>query len=106
MVARTETPQLYLLTVLNFFGVAIAPFHGYFRVCICIHEHVESTVAIQHGQEGYGCCYLAEYGLDLGLDFCLGLFFWRIIGTASSISIIGRIGLLVDVLWCKVFVVC
>lgn len=51
MVACAETPELDFLAVLDFFRVAIAPFQWNFGVSVCVHEHIESTVPIQHGQE-------------------------------------------------------
>ena len=53
MIARAETPELHFLAVFNLFRVAIAPLKRDFGVSVCVHEYVESTVPIQHGQEGH-----------------------------------------------------
>ena len=74
MVARAETSQLHLLPILNLLRVAISPFHRHFGVRICVDQDVERAIAgIELGQEGHGCCDLAEDGLDFELDLLLCL---------------------------------
>jgi hypothetical protein len=74
MITRAETPQLDLLPILNLLRITVAPLHRHIRVCIRIHQDVECAVAIELWEEGYGCCDLTENGLNLFLDFFLGLF--------------------------------
>jgi hypothetical protein len=87
MIARAETPQLHLFAVLDLLGVAVAPFKGNFRVCVCVDEHIECAVAVQHRQKGDGSRNLSEDGLDFCLYLCLGLLLWCIITPVSRVSI-------------------
>jgi hypothetical protein len=66
-----EAAQHHFLSVLDFFGVGITPFERDFGVGVCVDEHVEGTVPIEHGEERHGCSDLAEEGLDLLLDVFL-----------------------------------
>lgn len=69
MISSAETPQLHLLAVLDILGVAIAPFYGNVRISVSVDEDVESAIAVELWEEGYGGGDLSEYGLNLGLDF-------------------------------------
>lgn len=51
MVVGAEASELHLLCVLDFFGVAVAPFYGDLGVGIGVYQNVECAVAIQDGQE-------------------------------------------------------
>ena len=74
MTTRTKTPQLHLLPILNLLGIAIPPLQRHLAVRIGVHQHVERAVAVERREEGHGCCDLAEYGLDVGLDLSFGFF--------------------------------
>ncbi len=75
MITRTKAPELHLLSILDFFRVAVAPFQGHVRVRVGVHENVEGAVAVEHGEEGHACGDLPENGLDFGLDFGFCFFF-------------------------------
>lgn len=72
MVVGAEAPKLYLLGILDIFGIAVTPFDRNFRVCICVDKDVECAVAVQHGKECNRGSDLSEDSLDLLLDllFC------------------------------------
>lgn len=72
VVVGAEAPKLYLLGILDIFGITVAPFDRYFRVCICVDKNVECAVAVQHGKECNRGSDLSEDSLDLLLDllFC------------------------------------
>lgn len=47
MVTSTKAPQLHLLTILDLFGVAIAPFNRYIRIGVGVYQHIERAIAIE-----------------------------------------------------------
>lgn len=47
MVTSTKAPQLHLLTILDLFGVAIAPFNRYIGIGVGVHQHIEGAIAIE-----------------------------------------------------------
>jgi hypothetical protein len=77
MVARTETPQLHLLAILDLLRIAISPLHRHFTIRIRIHQHIERAISIQLWQECDRGRYLAKNRLDLGLDFSFRFLYWR-----------------------------
>lgn len=74
MIAGAKTPQLHLLPVLDLLGIAIPPFDRHVGVGVGVDEDVEGAVAVELGEKGDGGGDLAEYRLDLRLDFFFGLF--------------------------------
>jgi hypothetical protein len=80
MITRTETSQLHFLAVFDLLCIAISPFHGHFRVSVCVDQDIEGAVSgIELREECDRGSDLAENGLDFELDFFLGLF-WRRLG--------------------------
>lgn len=47
MITRAEASQLHLFAIDDFLGVGIAPFDRHIAVGICVHENIESAVALQ-----------------------------------------------------------
>ena len=87
MIARTETPQLHLLSVLNLLRVTVPPFHRHLRVRIRVNQDVERAIpGVELREEGYGGCNLAEDGLDLELDLLLCLL-WGWVGGVSVVEV-------------------
>lgn len=82
MVIGAETPQLYLLRIGDLLCVAVAPFHGHFRVRISVDEDVECILSIQDREKGDRGNNLTEYSLDLFLD----LFFRLLCGVGGRVS--------------------
>lgn len=69
MISSAETPQLHLLPILDFFGVAISPLYWDVRISVSVDKDVESAIAVELWEERHGGGDLSENGLDLGLDF-------------------------------------
>lgn len=88
MIARAETSQLHLFAILNLLGVTVTPLQGNLGVGVGIDEDIEGAISIQHGQEGHRGCDLSEDGLNFSLDFGLSLFFWCIVASAQTVSML------------------
>ena len=46
VVISAEATQLHLLGVLDFFSIAVSPFHGYFRIRICVNQNIEGAISV------------------------------------------------------------
>lgn len=67
VIVCAEASQLDLLRIRDFLGVAVAPFHGHFRVRIGVDKNIECVFSIQDGEESDRGDYLTEDSLDLFL---------------------------------------
>jgi hypothetical protein len=92
MIARTKTPQLHLLPILNLLRIAVPPLHRHLAIRIRINQHVERAVALQLRQERHRRRDLSEDGLDLRLD----LGFRLLSGRRRSAAGLGNVVLFVD----------
>ena len=108
VVVGAETPELHFLGILDFLGVAVAPFDGDFGVSVSVHQDIECAVAIEDGQEGHGGGDLSEDGLDFVLDFLFGLFNRRLgISEGGDVRSRGLPEVIVgkDIRWPSIFLV-
>lgn len=84
MIASAEASELHLLAILDLLRIAVAPFEWDIRVGVSIDKNVECAVSVEHWQESHGGRDLSENGLNLRLNFRLGLLFWCIAGPINS----------------------
>ena len=104
MIASAEASELHLLAILDFLCIAVAPFEWDIGVGISIDKNVECAVSVEHWQKSHRGRDLPEDGLDLCLDFRLGLLFWCIAGPINSQNLQSRPSPL-NILWGGIFLI-